>query len=152
MSKVSLNKLLGEVLQDMGDAQSSVTSQTPLPDVMGDATLLRQILHNLIANAMTYVRENVPPQIQVEASMEEPGRVLLSVKDNGQGIAPEHHTRIFQVFQRLHGDELPGTGIGLAVVKKAAEMMQGSVGVQSELGQGSAFWVSLRAVPAAKQQ
>ena len=71
--------------------------------------------------------------------------IRLWVEDNGIGIAPEHQKRIFRVFERLHGIEsYPGTGIGLAIVKKGADRMGGQVGVESQLGQGSRFWIQLR--------
>jgi PAS domain S-box-containing protein len=75
-----------------------------------------------------------------------PVRIIrLWVEDNGIGIAPEHQKRIFRVFERLHGIEsYPGTGIGLAIVKKGADRMGGHVGVESQLGQGSRFWIQLR--------
>jgi signal transduction histidine kinase len=67
------------------------------------------------------------------------------VEDNGIGIAAEHRERIFDVFERLHSSETyPGTGIGLAIVRKGLERMSGKVGVESEVGQGSRFWVELR--------
>jgi len=71
--------------------------------------------------------------------------IRLWVEDNGIGIAPEHQKRIFRVFERLHGIEsYPGTGIGLAIVKKGVDRMGGQVGVESQLGQGSRFWIQLR--------
>jgi signal transduction histidine kinase len=75
-----------------------------------------------------------------------PVRIIrLWVEDNGIGIAPEHQKRIFRVFERLHGIEsYPGTGIGLAIVKKGSDRMGGQVGVESQLGQGSRFWIQLR--------
>jgi signal transduction histidine kinase len=70
--------------------------------------------------------------------------VRLWVEDNGIGIAPEHRQRIFKVFERLHGEEsYPGTGIGLAIVKKGVERMGGRVGVESDPGHGSRFWIEL---------
>jgi signal transduction histidine kinase len=71
--------------------------------------------------------------------------IRLWVEDNGIGIASEHQKRIFGVFERLHGIEsYPGTGIGLAIVQKGVERMGGKVGVESQLGQGSRFWIELR--------
>ena len=115
----------------------------PLPAVRADETLLGQILNNLLQNAAKFVNDGVQPQIRVKAEERRP-MVRLWIEDNGIGVAPEHHERIFQVFQRLHGpDRYPGTGIGLAIVKKAALRMHGTVGVESEVGKGSRFWVEL---------
>jgi signal transduction histidine kinase len=76
-------------------------------------------------------------------------RVRLWIEDNGIGVAPEHHERIFGVFERLHrATDYPGTGIGLAIVRKAVERMGGRVGVESALGKGSRFWVELAAADA----
>jgi signal transduction histidine kinase len=73
-------------------------------------------------------------------------RVRLSVRDRGIGIASEHQERIFQVFERLHDDSLyPGTGIGLAIVKRGIERMRGAAGVESRLGEGSNFWIEFLA-------
>ncbi|MCC5641028.1 sensor histidine kinase [Nostoc sp. CHAB 5844] len=70
--------------------------------------------------------------------------IKLWIADNGIGIAPEHQERIFRVFERLHGIEVyPGTGIGLAIVRKALERMGGLYGVESQLGAGSRFWIAL---------
>jgi signal transduction histidine kinase len=67
------------------------------------------------------------------------------MEDNGIGIAPEHHNRIFDMFERIHSQrEYAGTGIGLAIVRKAAARMGGTVGVESQLGQGSKFWIELK--------
>jgi signal transduction histidine kinase len=72
----------------------------------------------------------------------------LWVQDNGIGIAPENQKRIFNTFERLHGSEVyPGTGIGLAIVRKGMQRMGGRVGVESQLGQGSRFWIELPKVP-----
>jgi signal transduction histidine kinase len=94
----------------------------------------------------------VPPHVWVGAERRASGRVRLWVEDNGIGIDPANHPRIFEVFQRLHGEEkYPGTGIGLALVKKGVERMGGQVGVESWLHHGSRFWVELR-TPAAESR
>jgi signal transduction histidine kinase len=120
----------------------------PLASVLGDPTLVKQILINLIDNALTYRTRARRPRVSV-ASIEVDDRAVLSISDNGIGIPPEHHEKIFQVFQRLHADsEYAGTGIGLAIVAKAARLMNGTVGVSSVPGEGSTFSVSLPKVPA----
>ncbi len=76
------------------------------------------------------------------------GKIRLWVEDNGIGIEPKYQERIFQVFERLHGAETyPGTGIGLAIVHKGVERMGGQVGLESQLGQGSRFWIELQQAP-----
>jgi two-component system sensor histidine kinase/response regulator len=115
----------------------------PLEPVMGDPTLIKQVLTNLVDNAITYRRRDGHPRVSV-ASTVVGDRTVLSVSDNGIGIAPEHHDKIFQVFQRLHAEsEYAGTGVGLAIVAKAARAMNGTVRVSSVPGEGSTFQVSL---------
>jgi two-component system sensor histidine kinase/response regulator len=121
--------------------------ESPLAVPSGDATLLGQILTNLLDNALTYRRSQVAAHIRVSATLQG-SMVVLRVADNGIGVAPEYQTRIFEVFERLHGpDEYPGNGIGLAIVAKAARLMGGDVAVQSALGEGSTFSVRLPAAP-----
>ncbi|BCB26834.1 hypothetical protein SKTS_17200 [Sulfurimicrobium lacus] len=121
----------------------------PLVTPLGDATLIGQILANLVDNALTYRCRDGMPQVTLSA-VREGEWVVLRVADNGIGIAPEYHEKIFQVFQRLHSeDEYPGTGIGLAIVAKAVRLMEGEVGIESVPGQGSTFRVRL---PAAKEE
>lgn len=117
----------------------------PLATPLGDATLIQQILTNLIDNALKYRRREGIPEVRLSAtSIGE--HVLLQVADNGIGIASEHQERIFQMFQRLHSDrDIPGTGIGLAIVAKAARAMGGGVTIESSPGQGSTFSVRLPA-------
>ena len=122
---------------------------SPLAVPLGDPTLIGQILANLLDNALTYRRPEVAPRIRLAATADD-GMVLLQVADNGIGIAPAYHGRIFEVFERLHSaDEYPGNGLGLAIAAKAARLMGGEVGVESSLGEGSTFTVSLPAAPLA---
>ena len=128
-------------------AGASVELRSPLAAPLGDATLVGQILTNLLDNALTYRRPQVSPQIRVSATLEG-SMVLLQVADNGIGIAPAYQNRVFEVFERLHGaDEYPGNGIGLAIVAKAARLMGGEVAVESAPGEGSTFSVRLPAAP-----
>jgi signal transduction histidine kinase len=117
----------------------------PLATPRGDPTLIRQILSNLVDNALTYRCLQGTPRIELSAVAEE-GEVVIRVIDNGIGIAPEDHRRVFEVFQRLHSqDAYPGTGIGLAIVSKAIHTMGGQVDLSSALGSGSTFSVRLPA-------
>jgi len=117
----------------------------PLAPVLGDPTLIKQTLLNLVDNALTYRKRDGCPRISVACAVVE-DRAVLSVSDNGIGIAPQHHDKIFQVFHRLHAEsEYAGTGIGLAIVAKAARAMGGTVRVTSAPGVGSTFNVSLPA-------
>jgi PAS domain S-box-containing protein len=121
----------------------------PLATPLGDATLVGQILTNLVDNALSYRCRDGVPQVTLSA-VREGEWVVLRVADNGIGIAAEYYEKIFQVFQRLHSeDEYPGTGIGLAIVAKAVRLMEGEVGIESVPGQGSTFIVRL---PAAIEQ
>ncbi len=118
----------------------------PMPVVLADPSQLAQVFQNLVGNALTF-RSSEPPRIRVEA-VEEDGAVRFSVSDNGIGIAPEYHDRIFQMFQRLHTrDRYPGSGIGLAIVQRIIERHGGRVWLESAEGEGSTFFFTLPANP-----
>jgi len=112
--------------------------------VVADASSLHVILLNLLTKASKFVEPEKTPIIRI--STENDGAsVRLSVQDNGIGICEEDIGKLFTMFKRLNPDVYPGTGMGLAIVKKAAERMGGKVGVQSERGRGSRFWIELKA-------
>ena len=114
-----------------------------LPQVRGDHAVLVQVVLNLLSNAVKYVPEGVAPKLGVWAEQAD-AKVRLFVQDNGIGIAPEDQERIFRVFERLHGVEsYQGNGIGLAIARKAVTRLGGRIGVQSQLGEGSRFWIEL---------
>ncbi len=117
------------------------------PTPLGDAGTIERVLTNLIENALTYVEAGVPPRVEVSARGDA-GEVEIAVRDNGLGVPDEYRERIFEVFQRLHNDEdYPGTGIGLAIVRKAVRAMGGSVTVEPDPEGGSVFRVRLPAAP-----
>ena len=114
-----------------------------LRDVLGDTTLLNRIFTNLLENALVYHRPNIPPVLSIGYVLDADYSVIR-VSDNGIGIPPEFRDKIFDIFQRLHNQsEYPGTGIGLAIVRKSVEMLKGSVWVEAAAQEGSVFCVKL---------
>lgn len=108
-----------------------------------DPALLETILRELVDNALLYARAGVPAQVDV-AWQAEQGRLLLTVSDEGIGIDPEYHQRVFDLFERLHGrDQFPGAGAGLTMVLKAVGMLGGSIALASAAGVGTAVQISL---------
>ena len=119
----------------------------PLPWVKGDESQLVQLLQNLVGNAVKF-RGEAPPRIRLSATSEG-DTVTFAVEDNGIGIEPQYHERIFAIFQRLHGkEEYPGTGIGLSICKKIVERHGGRIWVESTPGQGTTFRFTLPAAEA----
>jgi signal transduction histidine kinase len=138
-----VDQVLARLDAELRRRRAQVQVRRPLPAVLGHAATLLQVVTNLVANAIKFVHPELRPQVQIRAE-ESGSRVRLWVEDNGIGIAPDRHERIFQPFERLHGAEAyPGTGIGLAVVRKGTERMGGSAGVLSRPGEGSRFWIEL---------
>jgi light-regulated signal transduction histidine kinase (bacteriophytochrome) len=122
-------------------AQQAHIEVDSLPAVIGDPTQLVELLQNLLDNAIKFRREPAP-QVRLTACRDG-GCWQFAVADNGIGIAQEHFERIFQTFQRLHGQEYPGTGIGLAVCKKIVERHGGRIWLDSIVGQGTTFHFTL---------
>lgn len=144
---IELGAVVDQVLRDLSaetqSAGAEVRVERPLPAVFGNSVALPMAIRNLVSNALKYVAEGVPPRILVRAELRD-GRVRLWVEDNGIGIAAEYQERIFRVFERLHPPEIySGSGIGLAIVRRAIERMSGEAGVESVPGEGSRFWIEL---------
>ncbi len=117
----------------------AAVTHDPLPKVNADGGQLGQVFQNLITNAIKF-RGAETPQIHISAAKQREQEWIFSVKDNGIGIAPEYHDRIFVMFQRLHTrTEYPGTGLGLAICKKIVERHNGRIWVESEQGKGATF-------------
>jgi len=120
----------------------AVVTYSELPAVMGDISQLVQLFQNLVGNSIKY-RHDAPPVVHITACKQEKDW-LISVSDNGIGIATQHQERIFQIFQRLHTQkEYSGTGIGLAICQKIVERHGGYIWVESKAGQGSTFYFTL---------
>jgi PAS domain S-box-containing protein len=129
--------------KEIKESGASIEVDAPLGTVSGYVSLLDMIVLNLISNALKFVPPGTKPKIRVRAEKDD-GFVRLWVEDNGIGIHPDHYKLIFRVFERLHGTEqYPGTGIGLAIVRKGVDKMGGRVGVHSYPGDGSRFWIEL---------
>lgn len=140
-----LTELLRQTAPELREARADVRLEGPFPRVRADPVILAQIVRNLLSNAVKFVAPGVAPQVTLRAESVA-DRVRLWVEDNGIGIPPQHRERIFRVFERLHrAEDYPGTGIGLAIVRRGIERMGGRVGVESEVGRGSRFWIELEA-------
>ena len=113
-----------------------------LPTVYGDRVLLQQLVQNLVGNALKYRIPSVTPHVRISAKSAGT-EWIISVTDNGPGISLEHCERIFLPLKRLHGKEIPGTGMGLAVCRKIVERHGGKIWVESELGNGATFYFTL---------
>jgi signal transduction histidine kinase len=136
-----LDQLLTHMHDETKDAQVSVVR--PLPKVLAQPTILTQALGNLLHNAIKFVKPGTMPNIYIRAE-ELPYSVRICIDDNGIGIDTKYHDKIFNVFERLHDTrDYPGTGIGLAIVKKGIERLGGRVGLNSAPGKGSCFWIEL---------
>ncbi|MCB0194731.1 MAG: PAS domain S-box protein [Anaerolineae bacterium] len=142
---VSLSEIFDELVtmlaETIQDAHARVTRDN-LPTVMGDRSQLTQVLQNLISNGLKY-QNSLPPKIHVSAKKNK-DTWLIAVQDNGIGIAPEDHPRIFEIFERLHTpQEHPGSGIGLAICRRVIQRHNGKIWVESELNRGSTFYFTL---------
>jgi len=120
----------------------TVQTRPKLPTVQGDHQRLTEVLQNLIDNASKYMGSQTDPHIEIGQHGEEDGRPIFFVRDNGIGIAPEYHERVFGLFNKLD-PESEGTGIGLALVKKIVEFHGGRIWVESEVGKGATFFFTL---------
>ena len=148
---VDLNEMVKKVEQLevatlLEDTGGKIEVPETMPKVWTDPVQMGQLLQNLIANGIKYRDKKVKPHIVITAEKTDQNKVKISVKDNGIGIKKEYYEDIFKMFRRLHSRlEYEGTGIGLAVCKKIVDRLNGEIGVESKVGQGSTFWVTLEA-------
>jgi light-regulated signal transduction histidine kinase (bacteriophytochrome) len=141
---VDLNWVLEIVVQNLKlsiDETQAVITCDRLPIVAAHASDLIPLFQNLIANAIKY-RSGRPPRIGIGVQ-HGGGQVRFAVSDNGIGIDPEHHVEIFDPFKRLHGKNIPGTGIGLAICRRVVERYGGRIWVESRVGEGATFLFTL---------
>jgi two-component system, sensor histidine kinase and response regulator len=145
-SDVDLDVVIDRVIVDLSDRiteSGTKLSVSSLPHVVGDSVQIADVFQNLIVNAIKYRRPDQPLEIEIGSTEESPGEVRITVRDNGQGIDPAYHELIFLPFKRLHGRDIPGTGIGLAICRRIIEAHGGRMGILSTVGEGTVFHFSL---------
>jgi hypothetical protein len=143
----AMRDLIENIASTMAHQASEADAQIrvePLPDIVSDRLALEQIFSNLIDNALKYLKPGVPGDIAVRGRRKL-GFAIFEIADNGRGIDPKDHQRIFDLFRRAGTQDRPGQGIGLAHVRALVRRLGGTMSVASELGQGSTFTVTLPA-------
>jgi signal transduction histidine kinase len=146
LSDVDTEKLIHEIVHQypgLQEPKAEVRISQPLAPVVAHEASLTQCISNLLSNAVKFVPPGRKPLVSVRTQQHN-GTVRLWIEDNGIGIAPKNQERIFNIFERVHSpSQYEGTGIGLAIVKKTVERMGGRVGLESDLGRGTKFWIDL---------
>lgn len=152
LKEVDLNTIVEAVIEEYSTAIRQAGAQVEygdLPYIEADRTSIELLFQNLLSNALKYAKPDVPLRLRFSARLIDPPRgeyekfCEISAQDNGQGIDPQFREKIFESFFRLHGKEIAGTGIGLALCKQLVELHHGSIRVESQPGEGSTFIVSL---------
>ena len=144
---VDLNLVIENVRQNLKpsiDESGAVITSDPLPTLAAYPVHFVPLFQNLVGNAIKY-RSESPPRIHISVQKTE-GQFRFAVADNGIGIDPEYHEKIFEVFKRLHGKTIPGTGVGLAICQRVVERYGGRIWVESQAGQGATFLFTFPAV------
>jgi signal transduction histidine kinase len=148
MQQVDLDRLVRDLIKLNPNEQPlkpHIRIKGKLPMVTGNETLLNQCVSNLLSNATKFVAPATIPHLEISSQVMDESMIRIWFKDNGIGIAPENHQRIFRLFERVHpASEFEGSGMGLNIVRKAAERMGALVGLESKLGEGAKFWIQLR--------
>jgi light-regulated signal transduction histidine kinase (bacteriophytochrome) len=143
--EVALDAVVDDALMNLSVAIEEAGAEilrAPLPRVRGDRNQLVRLVQNLVANAVKFREPGRRPRVTIGATVDG-ATADLTVADDGIGIDPRHHARIFEVFKRVHPKKYPGTGIGLSICQRIAERHGGSIRVESQVGAGATFHVSL---------
>jgi PAS domain S-box-containing protein len=147
-TSVELDVLVQKTLRDLESTKPGrniVWKIPPLPVVQGDPAMLKQVLANLLGNAVKYTRPRDPAEIEVGCAGEEDGRIILFVRDNGVGFDPQYAHKLFGVFQRLHrADQFEGTGVGLANVRRIVARHGGRTWAEGKVNEGATFYFTLK--------
>jgi signal transduction histidine kinase len=144
---IDMNGLIQDIVNGMAHQVTKIGAEIrldPLPSVVSDRLALEQIFSNLLENALKYLRDGVPGEIAIKGRSKL-GFVIYDVIDNGRGIDPGDHDRIFDLFRRAGTQDKPGQGIGLAHVRTLVRRLGGAITVSSQLGKGSTFTITLPA-------
>jgi light-regulated signal transduction histidine kinase (bacteriophytochrome) len=144
LSRTDMEAVLSQALLSTNrhmTERSAVVTHDPLPSVTGDFEMLTKVLRHLIGNAIEYCVA-ASPRVHISSRREE-SEWVFSVRDNGPGVDPEFHGRLFLAFKPLHGKEHPGSGLGLAFCKKVIEWHGGRMWLESKTGEGSTFFFTL---------
>jgi len=153
---VQLKSIIDSALRSLHEAldssQAKVLVSGPLPGVWGHFPSLQQVIESLVSNAIKYRRPDAPLSIRIGAELRSQEEWLISIEDNGMGIAKQHHASIFLPFKRLHGRDIPGTGMGLALCRRIVGAHGGRIWVESSPGQGAKFLFTLGASPGSELQ
>ncbi len=153
--RVDLNEVVEQLKElelavKFEETNANIIVSEPLPEVFTDPAQVRQLMQNLVSNALKYHKKDVVPEIIIRAKTSNNNMVRVEVQDNGIGIEEDKYKDVFVMFRRLHSrSEYEGTGIGLAVCKRIVERHGGQIGVASTYGEGSTFWFT---IPAATVQ
>lgn len=146
LQSIDTERLVRDLLEQYPSFQSphaEIRVESPLLPVKGHEAFFTQCLSNLLGNAVKFVAAGQIPHVHIRTEKRK-GHVRIWVEDNGIGIDPRDQNKIFGMFERIHPEQgYEGTGIGLSIVRKAVERMNGKLGVESEAGKGSRFWIEL---------
>ncbi len=147
LQPVNLDTLVRQVIATYPQLQANgaeIAIEGPLPTLLAHEASLTQVISNLLSNAVKFIAPGATARVHIHADEIE-GDARLWIADNGIGIDPANHARIWNIFTRIvRARDYEGTGIGLSIVRKAVERMNGTIGLESVLGQGSTFWLRLR--------
>lgn len=148
---VNLNALVESVIGDSETetrGRNIIWRHAPLPRAWGDRALLRQVLENLVSNALKYSRKSDPAEIEIGVQESGPQETVFFVRDNGAGFDSRYAGKLFGVFQRMHkASEFEGTGIGLASVRRIIARHGGKTWAEGKVGKGATFYFSLATAP-----
>jgi two-component system sensor histidine kinase/response regulator len=148
LGNLDLGRAVDHAIQNLGEQIRETGAQiivNPLPLVHGDFTQLANLFQNLISNSLKYRREDIPLSVEISAKRSSPTEWTIQVRDNGIGIPSQYREQVFIPFKRLHGRNIPGTGIGLAVCKRIVEMHNGRIWLDAAEEQGASFHLTLPA-------